>query len=90
VDCFLAIKPDEDQPSASLTPDDSLPEKNRKYYSSSRENVKALPNRDFKKKKLRSVKDIIMERFCYCAEILKENPPNYIFSKSYLRYFREL
>jgi hypothetical protein len=43
VDCFLAIKPDTDQPSATGAGDDSPTEKNRKYYRSSRGNAKAHP-----------------------------------------------
>ena len=43
VDCFLAIKPGAVQPSKAVTGDDSPPKKNRKYYLSSRGNVKAHP-----------------------------------------------
>jgi hypothetical protein len=43
VDCFLAIKPDTDQRPAADAGDDSPTEKNRKYYRSSRGNVKSHP-----------------------------------------------
>jgi hypothetical protein len=43
VDCFLAIKPDTNQ-SPAVPGDNAAPtEKNRKYYRSSRGNVKAHP-----------------------------------------------
>jgi hypothetical protein len=43
VDCFLAIKPDTDQRPPADAEDDSPTEKNRKYYRSSRGNVKSHP-----------------------------------------------
>jgi hypothetical protein len=43
VDCFLAIIPGTDQQSAADAQEDSPPEKNRKYYRSSRGNIKAHP-----------------------------------------------
>jgi hypothetical protein len=43
VDCFLAIKPDTDQCSAAHADTETPTEKNRKYYRSSRGNVKSHP-----------------------------------------------
>jgi hypothetical protein len=43
VDCFLAINPVMDQPSLVDVEHDSPPDKNRKYYRSSRGNIKAHP-----------------------------------------------
>jgi hypothetical protein len=43
VDCFLAIKPGTEQKPAADAGDNSAAEKNRKYYRSSRGNVKSHP-----------------------------------------------
>ena len=43
VDCFLAIKPDTIQPSGACADDENLTVKDRKYYRSSRGNVKSHP-----------------------------------------------
>jgi hypothetical protein len=43
VDCFLAIQPDTNQCSAPQSGTTTLTEKNRKYYRSSRGNVKSHP-----------------------------------------------